>query len=140
MITLKKDEDCYTDINGNYRINYDYELYETDSKTWIGQCVVQQNCNILRYTSFNDDNSNDRTYNALELHCVEIFEPYQKKGYGTYMLKKIIEEYREHELPLVLRVFKDNIVALRLYERLGFKIIGEETSSAIPAWTMQYMK
>ena len=53
------------------------------------------------------------------------------------MLKRLINKYKNKTEPLVLFVYKENEIAIRLYEKLGFKIIEEYNPVA---WTMQYSR
>lgn len=53
---------------------------------------------------------------------------YQGKGIGSKMLNHLVKEYAEKQgLTLGLLVEIDNPAAKRLYERLGFKKVGEKT-------------
>ena len=46
-------------------------------------------------------------------------------GIGTRLLTELITEARQAAKPLRLSVQQDNAAALRLYERLGFAIVGD---------------
>ena len=96
-----------------------YELKDTVSKAILGGCKV--------HTS----------YNKLEIWCVNINEEFRRKGYATLMLQRIIRKFRKDERPLLLYVLKDNSIAIHLYKKLGFEIIGEFGFSGY-AWSMQY--
>jgi len=65
--------------------------------------------------------------NDLKLTIVEIqiAPEFQGRGIGTEVLRDIIEIGRENRLKVALGVLKVNEKAERLYEKLGFKIIGE---------------
>jgi ribosomal protein S18 acetylase RimI-like enzyme len=49
---------------------------------------------------------------------------YQRQGIGSQVLQGLIEQWRLAGKPIALGVLKNN-PARRLYERLGFRIIGE---------------
>lgn len=51
------------------------------------------------------------------LHALEVKKKHRRKGYGTRILKHMIDEYGCD----VLRVAKSNGNAIRLYKRAGFK-------------------
>ena len=51
--------------------------------------------------------------------------PYQRKGIGTEVLRRIIAEASRLELPIRLAVVKFN-PSRRLYERLGFRVTHED--------------
>lgn len=55
----------------------------------------------------------------MEIDDLYILEEYQNKGIGTAIIKGIISHYPD----VFLYVFKRNIKALALYERLGFEVV-----------------
>ena len=56
-----------------------------------------------------------------------VSQKHQGKGIGSKMLNHLIQEFTEKQgLTLGLLVEKDNPAAKRLYERLGFKKVGEK--------------
>lgn len=72
----------------------------------------------------------------FEIWSLKIFERYQRKGYATKMLTEFLSQFKSSK-PIVLYVYKINEVAIHLYEKVGFKIIGE-CSFEPRAYTMQY--
>ncbi len=62
---------------------------------------------------------------AFFLTQLYIVRSSQRQGIGTEILYRLIVEAAEANLPLKLDVAKIN-PALRLYQRLGFRITGEE--------------
>lgn len=57
---------------------------------------------------------------------IQILPEYQRKGIGAHVLKLLIAQARRHHAPITLNVLKHN-PAIRLYQRSGFKIVGETT-------------
>ena len=55
----------------------------------------------------------------MELDDLYVFETFQNRGIGTEILKKCI---RETGKPIFLYVFRKNIGAIALYERMGFRV------------------
>ena len=55
--------------------------------------------------------------NGKMLSRLSIFEPYQNKGYGTEIVKQLIDEYGID----CLWVNADNNRAIHVYEKCGFK-------------------
>ena len=51
--------------------------------------------------------------------------PYQRRGIGTEVLRRIVEEASRLQLPIRLAVVKFN-PSRRLYERMGFKVTHED--------------
>ena len=98
-----------------------YHLMDTETKDLLGRCEV-----IPGWY---------QGTKANEIWSVKIFEEFQRKGYATLMLKRIIKKYKGNVTPLRLYVYKDNDIAIHLYKKLGFEIIGEYGSNA---WAMQY--
>jgi len=58
---------------------------------------------------------NDMTHEIIGL---EIFDQYQNRGYGTEVVKKLIEKHGCD----CLTVKDGNDIAIHVYEKLGFKI------------------
>lgn len=100
---------------------YDYHLTDTKTKDFLGRCQVSPGW-------YHGEKVN-------EIWNVRIFDEFRRKGYATLMLSRIIKKYKRDVLPLVLYVAKDNDIAMHLYKKLGFEIIGEYGSNA---WAMQY--
>lgn len=63
--------------------------------------------------------------NELSITEIELLHAYQGKGIGTAILKGEIEKAVEMNKAINIGTFKSNTNAIRLYERLGFKIISE---------------
>ena len=72
----------------------------------------------------------------FEIWSLKVNERFRNKGYGTQMLTEFISQF-SFEKPLVLYVWKTNEIAIKLYEKVGFKIIGE-CKFASYAYEMQY--
>jgi ribosomal protein S18 acetylase RimI-like enzyme len=62
---------------------------------------------------------------ALFLAQLFIDAPFQRQGIGTELIRRLIVEAANLSQPVELDVVRIN-PALRLYQRLGFRIIGEE--------------
>ena len=57
---------------------------------------------------------------------ISIRKGFTVKGYGTILTKWTIEKARKIGYKkVILKTYKENISALKLYEKFGFKIIGE---------------
>ena len=61
----------------------------------------------------------------LHLDLVEIHPRVQRRGIGSAIVRAVIAEAEAARLPTSLRVFKINVGARRLYQRLGFAVVGE---------------
>lgn len=60
----------------------------------------------------------------FEIWALGIQEEYRRKGYATQMLKEFLSQFKSDK-PLSLYVHKTNEVAIHLYEKVGFAIIGD---------------
>lgn len=70
----------------------------------------------------------DEKENRIEIVQIQIDPKFQKKGLGQQIIKEVIKNALAEKKELVLSVLKAN-PAKELYERLGFKIIGEDEFS-----------
>lgn len=62
----------------------------------------------------------------LYLAGLYLLPEYQRQGYGSCVLERLLAEAQAQYLPVRLRVLKVNPLARRLYERAGFIPVGEE--------------
>jgi GNAT superfamily N-acetyltransferase len=62
---------------------------------------------------------------CIKLHQMFILPEYQGRGIGEAVMKIIIKEADESQLPIRLQVLKVNPRALAFYQKLGFQRTGE---------------
>ena len=62
---------------------------------------------------------------SIKIEEIYVIPKYQNQGIGSYLVKKILMDAESRKLHVQLRVFKIN-PAVKLYERLGFKICDED--------------
>ncbi|MDY8135292.1 GNAT family N-acetyltransferase [Aquimarina sp. 2201CG5-10] len=65
------------------------------------------------------------TDDTIEILQLQVLPEYQGKGIGKHLLNELYTKARGREKKLTLKVLKDN-PAKHLYERTGFKVIGED--------------
>lgn len=65
----------------------------------------------------------------FEIWALGVVERYRRKGYATQMLKEFLSQFKSDK-PLALYVVKTNEPAIRLYEKVGFSIVGDYKSFA----------
>lgn len=74
--------------------------------------------------------------NHYQIWCLGIDGRCRNKGYGTQMLTEFLTKFK-HDKPVVLFVYKENTIAIRLYKKVGF-VISRECSFTSDAWEMKY--
>ncbi len=81
----------------------------------IKSFVLEDEKNVSAFISYlvSDD---------AELVFVVTDKEKQRKGYGEYLLKETLLQIN---LPCILEVRESNISAIKLYEKLGFKMLGK---------------
>lgn len=67
---------------------------------------------------------NESAY-ELNITELELLSEFQGKGIGSLILKDQIRKANEMKKTINIGTFKSNIDAIRLYEKLGFRIIDE---------------
>lgn len=73
----------------------------------------------------------------LFLANLEILPAYQRRGIGTLIIRRVIEEGRQRGKPVALQVLKMNMAARALYQSLGFGVTGENDTHYIMAYEMR---
>lgn len=68
---------------------------------------------------------------------MQILPEHRGRGIGTALLKNLIEESNKTTKPIRLEVFHSNLQALRLYEKVGFKVIAENDQQKIMVYQPQ---
>ena len=68
-----------------------------------------------------------------------IYEPYRNKGFGTQMVKELVDRFSCTTKPLELDVHTYNEAAIRVYTKAGF-IISEDKSYYKNAHKMTYIR
>lgn len=72
---------------------------------------------------------------AVFLANIQLLPAYQGQGLGSTLIQALRQAAQEVGLDVSLQVLKSNPAALRLYERLGFRIMGEtETHYLLRSW------
>jgi ribosomal protein S18 acetylase RimI-like enzyme len=56
---------------------------------------------------------------------IELLSEFQRRGIGSVLMGRILDEARARQVPVRLQVLRTNAPARRLYERLGFLMSGE---------------
>lgn len=72
----------------------------------------------------------------FEIWSLSVVERYRRKGYATQMLREFLSQFKSSK-PLSLYVVKTNEIAIRLYEKVGFSIVGDYKYGSY-AYEMQF--
>ncbi len=75
-----------------------------------------------------------RETDAHHLDQILILPLYQGRGYGSQLIRSLLDECRALVKPLRLQ-YLDTNPAGRLYERLGFRQVGENPPHRLAEWT-----
>jgi ribosomal protein S18 acetylase RimI-like enzyme len=67
-----------------------------------------------------------RTRTSITLAGIQLLPAYQNQRIGSTLIEQLKREADLKQVPLFISVEKDNPRAQRLYERLGFHIIGQD--------------
>ena len=71
----------------------------------------------------------------IYLALIEVATAFQGRGIGTAVIREILHQAQQKNLPTTLHVLKTNEAARRLYERLGFEVTAVEELK----YKMQYV-
>jgi len=67
-----------------------------------------------------------RNHTSITLAGIQILPEYQNQHIGTDLIEQLKQEAELKNIPLCLSVEKDNPNAKHLYERLGFRMTGQD--------------
>lgn len=72
---------------------------------------------------------------AIFLYQIEVLPEFQGVGVGTTVVQSLIDRCERERKPLSLQVFRTNLRARRLYERLGFVVSNQIDPSVEMTYT-----
>jgi ribosomal protein S18 acetylase RimI-like enzyme len=109
-------------------LEYIQELIEQENAIFL---VLEQENGIIGFIyGYQEEKGYLSIYNPrkyLYIDNLVIDENEQNKGYGTILLKKMIETAKDRKYKdIVLNVYTFNTKAIQLYEKFGFKIISQD--------------
>lgn len=116
---------------GRFPADVDLAEYRAGYEAWTRETILGAipNCtlSVIEY-----DNSPIgrlrvlRTRASITLAGIQLLPAYQSQRIGSTLIEQLKSEADGKQVPLLLSVEKDNPRAQRLYERLGFRILGED--------------
>ena len=77
----------------------------------------------------------ERQKDRVFLSVIKIAPEYQSRGIGTKLVRALLNEADSRGVPVELQVLKVN-PARRLYERLGFAVVGETETHYLMRWRL----
>ena len=70
-----------------------------------------------------------KRYNdSYVIRLVEVLPDFRGMGFGTKMMKEILDHLKPKKLPIMLYVEPKNTAAIKMYTKLGFKKVKEGTA------------
>jgi ribosomal protein S18 acetylase RimI-like enzyme len=69
----------------------------------------------------------------IHIEQLHLLSSHRNRGIGTRLIRQIMKRARASGLPVELNVIRGN-PAIHLYQRLGFRLIGEETEKLRMRW------
>ena len=98
--------------------NFTYKLTEKEFSTnpYLKIITYVENDKIIGFLLYS------LIYDRIEIEQFEVITKERRKGIGDKLLKYLIEKYQDTDIKnITLEVKEDNIVAINLYEKYGFK-------------------
>ncbi|UCH58617.1 MAG: GNAT family N-acetyltransferase [Anaerolineales bacterium] len=76
----------------------------------------------------------EKRKHEIGLMDISILPKYRDQGIGTKLIKEVMDQAEQLQKPVRLYVEKDNKGAMRLYQRLGFRLIGDTSMHHWMEW------
>ena len=98
--------------------NFTYELTKKDFSTnpYLKIITYVEKDKIIGFLLYS------LIYDRIEIEQFEVITKERRKGIGDKLLKYLIEKYQDTDIKnITLEVKEDNIVAINLYKKYGFK-------------------
>ena len=110
-----KEYDSYPQISVD---NFTYKLTEKEFSTnpYLKIITYVEKDKIIGFLLYS------LIYDRIEIEQFEVITKERGKGIGDKLLKYLIEKYKERDIKnITLEVKEDNIAAINLYKKYGFK-------------------
>ena len=110
-----KEYDSYPQQSVN---NFTYELTEKEFSTnpYLKIITYVEKDKIIGFLLYS------LIYDRIEIEQFEVITKERRKGIGDKLLKYLIEKYQDTDIKnITLEVKEDNIIAINLYKKYGFK-------------------
>ena len=90
--------------------------------------VIEIEDRIVGYVQIRDEG------HRIYLQNIALSPEFQRRGFGTRLLKRLQRESSARKVALELAVFRTNPNALKFYERIGFRRTGETSTHIEMSW------
>ena len=110
-----KEYDSYPQISVD---NFTYKLTEKEFSTnpYLKIIIYVEKDKIIGFLLYS------LIYDRIEIEQFEVITKERGKGIGDKLLKYLIEKYKKRDIKnITLEVKEDNIAAINLYKKYGFK-------------------
>lgn len=97
--------------DSNISSNYVLSLFEGNPFAKFLVCIV--NNTVVGYLYYSD------IYDRIEINQIVVFDEYKRRGYGSNLLEYVIKKNKS----ISLEVKCDNVAAINLYKKYGFKTV-----------------
>ena len=95
----------------NISSNYVLSLFDSNPFAKFLVCTIDNI--IVGYLYYSD------IYDRIEINQITVFDKYKRHGYGSILMEKVLSLGKS----ISLEVRVDNIAAINLYKKYGFKIV-----------------
>lgn len=110
--------------NSKYFTYYKTRLYENSIKNHVYTVIAKHNNDIIGYGHIDYQ---DKYWIGLYIH-----DNYQNRGYGKILLNHLIKISKDLFINILyLSVYNENIVAIHIYKKFGFKVIQKNNKNII---------
>jgi ribosomal protein S18 acetylase RimI-like enzyme len=76
----------------------------------------------------------DFGHNEVRIIDIAFIKAARNKGYGSVVINALKSAAEQNKVPLTLTVLSSNISAIKLYQKLGFKIIDNKLPHSLMMW------
>lgn len=115
---IKASMQAYIDQTYGWNDARQHNYFQRNFKAADHQVIVYQGQDIGRW-------SIRVGKTTIFLANIQLLPAYQGQGLGSAIIRALLRAAQETGLDVSLQVLKSNPAALRLYERLGFQVMGE---------------
>lgn len=95
--------------------SFEYELEQPYSESYVVVCGDRIVAYFMMWSLFDE----------MHILNIAVILEYRRKGIARWLLETFIEKSQQNQIRIIhLEVRESNVGAIRLYEKIGFKIVG----------------